>query len=64
MDHIYTILVTMDFPDAITYGLRRNTDSVRGIVEKTRGDLTLVIHNNRLQKKLGTLARKLRISTD
>ena len=64
MDNIYTILVTMDFPDAITYGLRRNTDSVRGIVEKTRGDLTLVIHNNRLQKKLGTLTGKLRISTD
>jgi len=37
---------------------------VRGIVEKTRGDLTLVIHNNRLQKKLGTLTGKLRISTD
>ena len=30
MDHIYSVLVTMDFPDAITYGLRRNTDSVQG----------------------------------
>jgi translin len=60
MDHIYTILVTMDFPDAITYGLRRNTDSVRGIIEKTRGDLTLLISNNLLQKKISLLERKIR----
>lgn len=60
MDHIYTILVTMDFPDAVTYGLRRNTDNVRGIIEKTRGDLTLLIHNNLLQKKISLLERKIR----
>ncbi|MGD0855890.1 MAG: haloacid dehalogenase [Dehalococcoidia bacterium] len=64
MDHIYSVLVTMDFPDAITYGLRRNTDSVRGIVEKTRGDLTLVIHNNLLQEKISVLSSKLSNSTD
>jgi translin len=64
MDYIYSVLVTMDFPDAITYGLRRNTDSVRGIVEKTRGDLTLVIHNNRLQEKINVLSGKLSNSTD
>lgn len=60
MDHIYTILVTMDFPDAITYGLRRNTDSVRGIIEKTRGDLTLLIQNNQLQKKISLLEKKIK----
>jgi translin len=60
MDHIYTILVTMDFPDAVTYGLRRNTDSVRGIIEKTRGDLTLLIHNNMLQKKISLLEQKIK----
>ena len=43
MDDIYGILVTVDFPDAITHGLRRTTDSVRGILEKTRGDLTLIL---------------------
>ena len=64
MDHIYSVLVTMDFPDAITYGLRRNTDSVRGIVEKTRGELTLVIHNNLLQEKISVLSSKLSNSTD
>jgi translin len=41
MDEIYTQLVTMDYPDAVTQGLRRQTDLVRNIVEKTRGDLTL-----------------------
>ena len=43
MDEIYSFLVTVDFPDAITHGLRRTTDSVRGILEKTRGDLTLIL---------------------
>jgi len=64
MDHIYSILVTMDFPDAITYGLRRNTDNVRGIVEKTRGDLTTFIHNRNLQQKINGLAEKLGNSAD
>ena len=41
MDEIYSVLVTIDYPDAITNGLRRQTDLVRGIIEKTRGDVTL-----------------------
>jgi translin len=52
MDDIYTILVTIDFPDAITYGLRRTTDSVRGILEKTRGDLTIALRQKELEKKI------------
>jgi translin len=52
MDDIYNILVTMDFPDAITGGLRRTTDMVRGILERTRSDLTLVIQQKRLEEKL------------
>jgi translin len=43
MDDIYSALVTVDFPDALTGGLRRTTDQTRGILEKTRGDLTLAI---------------------
>jgi len=53
MDDIYNILVTMDFPDAITGGLRRTTDRVRGILEKTRSDLTLVIRQKALEERLG-----------
>ena len=41
MDEIYAVLVTMDYPDAITGGLRRLTDIVRGVTERTRGDLTI-----------------------
>jgi translin len=53
MDDIYNILVTMDFPDAITGGLRHTSDRVRGILEKTRGDLTLVIRQKDLEERLG-----------
>ncbi len=52
MDDIYNILVTMDFPDAITAGLRRTTDMVRGVLERTRSDLTLVMRQNKLEAKL------------
>jgi translin len=43
MDDIYAALVTVDFPDAMTGGLRRTTDQTRGILERTRGDLTMAI---------------------
>jgi len=52
MDDIYSILVTMDFPDAITSGLRRTTDMVRGVLERTRSDLTLVIKQREVQATL------------
>jgi translin len=52
MDDIYSILVTIDFPDAMTGGLRRTTDSVRGIMEKTRGDLTTALRQRDLEKAL------------
>lgn len=52
MDDIYGVLVTMDFPDGLTYGLRRTTDIVRGILEKTRGDLTLAIRQRDLEQKM------------
>jgi translin len=52
MDDIYGVLVTMDFPDALTYGLRRTTDVVRSILEKTRGDLTLAIGQRDLEQRL------------
>ena len=58
MDDIYSILVAMDFPDAITGGLRRTTDVVRGILEKTRGDLTLAVRQKVLETELETLQRR------
>ena len=55
MDDIYSVLVTMDFPDAITGGLRRTTDMVRGVLERTRSDLTLVIRQKDLEDRLEKL---------
>jgi translin len=52
MDDIYNILVTMDFPDAITGGLRRTTDMVRGVLERTRSDLTLAMGQKGVVDKL------------
>jgi len=53
MDDIYSVLTAVDFPDAITGGLRRTTDMVRGVLERTRSDLTLVIRQKTLEEKLG-----------
>jgi translin len=52
MDDIYDLLVTLDYPDAITNGLRRQTDLVRGILERTRGDLTISQREQQLQLAL------------
>jgi translin len=52
MDAIYDVLVTFDFPDAITGGLRHRTDSVRGVLERTRGDVTMSLRQQRLQSAL------------
>ncbi|MCJ7743092.1 MAG: haloacid dehalogenase, partial [Dehalococcoidales bacterium] len=59
MDDIYNVLVTMDFPDAITGGLRRTTDMVRGVLERTRSDLTLAIRQAELEKRIGKLEKNL-----
>jgi translin len=52
MDDIYSILVTIDFPDAVTGGLRRTTDMVRGVLERTRSDLTLAMQQKALETRL------------
>jgi len=59
MDDIYALLTTIDFPDAITNGLRRTTDAARGILEKTRGDLTVAVGQTQLQRSLLALQQEL-----
>jgi len=59
MDEIYALLVTLDYPDAITNGLRRQTDLVRGIIERTRADLTLSLREQRLQESMQRFAERL-----
>jgi translin len=48
MDEVYSLLVTIDFPDAMTGGLRRTTDALRAVLERTRGDLTMTLLQSRL----------------
>ncbi len=59
MDAIYDQLVTFDFPDAITGDLRRRTDVVRGVLERTRGDLTTTIQQQRLQEALKQVEKRV-----
>jgi translin len=59
MDDIYGFLVTVDFPDALTGNLRRITDMVRGVTERTRGDLTTSIQQRELQIALRDVEKKL-----
>jgi translin len=56
MDEIYNFLVTMDYPDAVTNGLRRQTDLARGIIERTRADLTMSLREQHLQEALQEFA--------
>jgi translin len=55
MDEIYGILITMDFPELLAHGLRRTTDAIRGIIERTRGDLTVALRQKELETKLNEL---------
>jgi len=62
MDDVYAVLVTMDFPDAITGKLRRTTDVVRGVLERTRGDLTIAISQDKLQEALRDFEERVNAS--
>ncbi len=55
MDDIYSMLVTVDYPDAMTGNLRRSTDAARAILERTRGDYTLAVQQERLARRLERL---------
>jgi translin len=59
MDEIYSVLVTIDYPDAITNGLRRQTDLARGIIEKTRGDVTFSLRSHQLTRAITQLSSQL-----
>lgn len=59
MDEIYSLLITVDYPDALTNGLRRQTDLARGIVERTRGDITISIREQRLTEAMQQLSQQL-----
>lgn len=58
MDDAYSALVRVDFPDALTGGLRRTTDALRAVLERTRGDLTITLVQARLQAALESNLRQ------
>lgn len=59
MDEIYGQLITFDFPDALTHGLRRQTDIVRGVLERTRGDMTSSLKQQQMQDALAQFEARL-----
>jgi translin len=60
MEDMYEVLVTMDYPDAITMNLRRATDVSRSLIEKTRGDLSISVVQKDLRDALDRHASELR----
>jgi translin len=59
MDDVYDLLVTIDYPDAITGGLRRTTDALRAVLERTRGDVTITLTQKRLEQALHTTEERI-----
>lgn len=59
MDEVYSVLVTMDFPEAVTGGLRRRTDAARSLLERTRGDITLALRQHKMEQKLAWFQESL-----
>ncbi|MGC8627326.1 MAG: haloacid dehalogenase [Acidimicrobiales bacterium] len=59
MDAVYELVTGVDFPDAVTGGLRRSADALRAVLERTRSDLTTTSLQLRLQKTMEALSRRL-----
>lgn len=59
MEDIYHMIMSFDYPDAITLGLRRRSDAARGMVERTRGDLTNALRQASLEQRLKELEERL-----
>ena len=57
MDDVYSVLATIDYPDVVTGGLRRTTDALRAVLERTRGDLTTTIVASRLQASIDAVTK-------
>ncbi len=64
MDDVYYTLITFDYPDAVTQGLRRQTDMVRGVLERTRGDLTLLQEQRRLEEQQRKLQESIEMAAE
>jgi len=63
MDEVYSQLMTVDFPDSITAGLRRTTDMLRGVVHRTRGDLTTALRQEMMRQALVEFEERMGLDT-
>jgi translin len=63
MDEVYSQLMTVDYPDAITAGLRRTTDMLRGVVERTRGDVTTAFRQEMMRQALHDFEERMGMDT-
>jgi len=59
MDAVYAALMLVDYPDAMTGGLRRSVDALRAVLERTRGDVTVAVGQHRLSSELRRVQRRL-----
>lgn len=59
MDDVYSLLVTVDYPDGVTGGLRRTTDALRAVLERTRGDVTAAIRQDQLTAALAAFEERM-----
>lgn len=59
MDEIYQTIMSFDYPQAVTKGLRTRSDQARGAVERTRGDLTNALRQSRLERRMRQLEEAL-----
>ncbi len=59
MDEIFQMLMSFDYPQAVTKGLRTRSDQARGAVERTRGDLTNALRQSRLEARMRQLQEAL-----
>jgi translin len=59
LEELYGVLVTIDYPDAVTLNLRRSTDVARSLIEKTRGDLAIAAMQRGIERALDEHARRL-----
>jgi translin len=57
MDDVYGVLVEIDYPDALTNGLRRTLDALRAVLERSRGDVTTTVLQTRLQRAIEAAQR-------
>lgn len=59
MDEVFYVLVSYDYPEAVTAGLRRTTDMVRAVLERTRGDLTITISQKELRETISSAMNRI-----